>query len=439
MLKGKTVAPLTLGCKVNQYETDGMIELLKEAGMTAVSFEEKADVYLINTCSVTNMADKKSRQMIHRAKKLNPDAVVIAAGCYVQAAKDKLMEDDRISIIIGNNKKKDIVRILEDYLQAGVTDEGMLDISAEKEYEPLTINSTLEHTREYVKIQDGCNQFCSYCIIPYVRGRIRSRDIASIIEEVERLALTGVKEIVLTGIHISSYGKDKENEVGLADVIDAISKIESIKRIRLGSLEPSIITDEFIDRIVDNEKVCPHFHLSLQSGCNTVLKRMNRKYTCEEYFEKCEMLRKAFDRPALTTDVIVGFPGETEEEFRETVDYLTKLNLYEMHIFKFSPRQGTVAAGMKDQVAPEIKNQRSDVLLALSERNKQAYEASFRGENLDVLVEEKVRREGKDGYRGHTERYMDIFVEEECMHRICGRQTDIINHVVKIPYGVGVE
>lgn len=439
MLKGKTVAPLTLGCKVNQYETDGMIELLKEAGMTAVSFEEKADVYLINTCSVTNMADKKSRQMIHRAKKLNPDAVVIAAGCYVQAAKDKLMEDDRISIIIGNNKKKDIVRILEDYLQAGVTDEGMLDISAEKEYEPLTINSTLEHTRAYVKIQDGCNQFCSYCIIPYVRGRIRSRDIASIIEEVERLALTGVKEIVLTGIHISSYGKDKENEVGLADVIDAISKIESIKRIRLGSLEPSIITDEFIDRIVDNEKVCPHFHLSLQSGCNTVLKRMNRKYTCEEYFEKCEMLRKAFDRPALTTDVIVGFPGETEEEFRETVDYLTKLNLYEMHIFKFSPRQGTVAAGMKDQVAPEIKNQRSDVLLALSERNKQAYEASFRGENLDVLVEEKVRREGKDGYRGHTERYMDIFVEEECMHRICGRQTDIINHVVKIPYGVGVK
>uniref|UniRef100_UPI003FEFD4CC tRNA (N(6)-L-threonylcarbamoyladenosine(37)-C(2))- methylthiotransferase MtaB n=1 Tax=Coprococcus sp. TaxID=2049024 RepID=UPI003FEFD4CC len=439
MLKGKTVAPLTLGCKVNQYETDGMIELLKEAGMTAVSFEEKADVYLINTCSVTNMADKKSRQMIHRAKKLNPDAVVIAAGCYVQAAKDKLMEDDRISIIIGNNKKKDIVRILEDYLQAGVTDEGMLDISAEKEYEPLTINSTLEHTRAYVKIQDGCNQFCSYCIIPYVRGRIRSRDIASIIEEVERLALTGVKEIVLTGIHISSYGKDKENEVGLADVIDAISKIESIKRIRLGSLEPSIITDEFIDRIVDNEKVCPHFHLSLQSGCNTVLKRMNRKYTCEEYFEKCEMLRKAFDRPALTTDVIVGFPGETEEEFRETVDYLTKLNLYEMHIFKFSPRQGTVAAGMKDQVAPEIKNQRSDVLLALSERNKQAYEASFRGENLDVLVEEKVRREEKDGYRGHTERYMDIFVEEECMHRICGRQTDIINHVVKIPYGVGVE
>lgn len=439
MLKGKTVAPLTLGCKVNQYETDGMIELLKEAGMTAVSFEEKADVYLINTCSVTNMADKKSRQMIHRAKKLNPDAVVIAAGCYVQAAKDKLMEDDRISIIIGNNKKKDIVRILEDYLQAGVTDEGMLDISAEKEYEPLTINSTLEHTRAYVKIQDGCNQFCSYCIIPYVRGRIRSRDIASIIEEVERLALTGVKEIVLTGIHISSYGKDKENEVGLADVIDAISKIESIKRIRLGSLEPGIITDEFIDRIVDNEKVCPHFHLSLQSGCNTVLKRMNRKYTREEYFEKCEMLRKAFDRPALTTDVIVGFPGETEEEFRETVDYLTKLNLYEMHIFKFSPRQGTVAAGMKDQVAPEIKNQRSDVLLALSERNKQAYEASFRGENLDVLVEEKVRREGKDGYRGHTERYMDIFVEKECMHRICGRQTDIINHVVKIPYGVGVE
>lgn len=436
MLKGKTVAPLTLGCKVNQYETDGMIELLKEAGMTAVSFEEKADVYLINTCSVTNMADKKSRQMIHRAKKLNPDAVVIAAGCYVQAAKDKLMEDDRISIIIGNNKKKDIVQILEDYLEIGVTDEGMLDIAAEKEYEPLTINSTLEHTRAYVKIQDGCNQFCSYCIIPYVRGRIRSRELASITEEVERLAQTGVKEIVLTGIHISSYGKDKENEVGLADVIDAISKIESIERIRLGSLEPGIITDTFIDRIVDNKKVCPHFHLSLQSGCNTVLKRMNRKYTCEEYFEKCEMLRKAFDRPALTTDVIVGFPGETDEEFQETVDYLTKLNLYEMHIFKFSPRQGTVAAGMRDQIGPEIKNQRSDVLLALSEKNKHAYEASFRGETLEVLVEEKVRRNEKNGYRGHTERYIDIFVEEECMHRICGREADIINHIVQIPYGM---
>lgn len=436
MLKGKTVAPLTLGCKVNQYETDGMIELLKEAGMTAVSFEEKADVYLINTCSVTNMADKKSRQMIHRAKKLNPDAVVIAAGCYVQAAKEKLMEDDRISIIIGNNKKKDIVQILEDYLEIGVTDEGMLDIAAEKEYEPLTINSTLEHTRAYVKIQDGCNQFCSYCIIPYVRGRIRSRELASITEEVERLAQTGVKEIVLTGIHISSYGKDKENEVGLADVIDAISKIESIERIRLGSLEPGIITDTFIDRIVDNKKVCPHFHLSLQSGCNTVLKRMNRKYTCEEYFEKCEMLRKAFDRPALTTDVIVGFPGETDEEFQETVDYLTKLNLYEMHIFKFSPRQGTVAAGMRDQIGPEIKNQRSDVLLALSEKNKHAYEASFRGETLEVLVEEKVRRNGKNGYRGHTERYIDIFVEEECMHRICGREADIINHIVQIPYGM---
>lgn len=436
MLKGKTVAPLTLGCKVNQYETDGMIELLKEAGMTAVSFEEKADVYLINTCSVTNMADKKSRQMIHRAKKLNPDAVVIAAGCYVQAAKDKLMEDDRISIIIGNNKKKDIVQILEDYLEIGVTDEGMLDIAAEKEYEPLTINSTLEHTRAYVKIQDGCNQFCSYCIIPYVRGRIRSRELASITEEVERLAQTGVKEIVLTGIHISSYGKDKENEVGLADVIDAISKIESIERIRLGSLEPGIITDTFIDRIVDNKKVCPHFHLSLQSGCNTVLKRMNRKYTCEEYFEKCEMLREAFDRPALTTDVIVGFPGETDEEFQETVAYLTKLNLYEMHIFKFSPRQGTVAAGMRDQIGPEIKNQRSDVLLALSEKNKHAYEASFRGETLEVLVEEKVRRNGKNGYRGHTERYIDIFVEEECMHRICGREADIINHIVQIPYGM---
>lgn len=434
MLEGKTVAPLTLGCKVNQYETDGMVELLKDAGASVVDFHEKADIYLINTCSVTNVADKKSRQMIHRARKLNPDAVVIAAGCYAQAAKEKLLEDGQVSIVVGNNKKKEIVRILSDYLAEGVTENGLLDISGEKEYETLEITRTLDHTRAYVKIQDGCNQFCSYCIIPYVRGRIRSRELDSILDEVARLAESGVKEIVLTGIHISSYGKDKENGMTLADVIDAISKIESIERIRLGSLEPGIITRDFVDAIAKNKKVCPHFHLSLQSGCDSVLKRMNRKYTCDEYLEKCDMLREAYDRPALTTDVIVGFPGETEDEFRQTYDYLKKLNLYEMHIFKFSPRKGTVAAAMKEQVAPEIKNHRSDILLSLAEENKKKYEDSFRGESLDVLVEEKTEKDGKIYFRGHTERYLDVFAEAEKLYDICGRNDDIVNHIVKIPY-----
>ncbi len=434
MLEGKTVAPLTLGCKVNQYETDGMVELLKEAGAAVVDFHEKADIYLINTCSVTNVADKKSRQMIHRARKLNPDAVVIAAGCYAQAAKEKLLEDGQVSIVVGNNKKKEIVRILSDYLAEGVTENGLLDIAGEKEYEALEIKRTLDHTRAYVKIQDGCNQFCSYCIIPYVRGRIRSRELDSILDEVTRLAESGVKEIVLTGIHISSYGKDKENGMTLADVIDAISKIEPIERIRLGSLEPGIITQDFVDTIAKNKKVCPHFHLSLQSGCDSVLKRMNRKYTCDEYLEKCDMLRKAYDRPALTTDVIVGFPGETEDEFRQTYDYLKKLNLYEMHIFKFSPRKGTVAAAMKEEVAPEIKNRRSDILLSLAEENKKKYEDSFRGESLDVLVEEKTEKDGKIYFRGHTERYLDVYAEAEEVYDICGRNDDIVNHIVKIPY-----
>ena len=436
----RRAAFLTLGCKVNQYETDAMEEILEKNGYDIVSFKETADVYIINTCSVTNMADRKSRQMIHRAKKNNPDAIIVAAGCYVQAAEEELAKKNEADILVGNNKKKDIAQILEEYFAAKEPEQEVpvvsevIDINHTKEYEDLTIHKVNEHTRAYIKIQDGCNQFCSYCIIPYARGRVRSRRKEEVVEEVKTLAGNGCKEVVLTGIHLSSYGIDHGST--LQELILAVHEVAGVERIRLGSLEPGIITDTFIDRIVDNKKVCPHFHLSLQSGCNTVLKRMNRKYTCEEYFEKCEMLRKAFDRPALTTDVIVGFPGETDEEFQETVDYLTKLNLYEMHIFKFSPRQGTVAAGMRDQIGPEIKNQRSDVLLALSEKNKHAYEASFRGETLEVLIEEKVRRNGKDGYRGHTERYIDIFVEEECMHRICGREVDIINHIVQIPYGM---
>lgn len=422
MLKGKSVAATTLGCKVNQAETDSMLDMLSAAGADIVDFEEKADIYIVNTCSVTNIADKKSRQMLHRAKKRNPESIVIAAGCYVQSAKELLEQDESVDIVISNNKKKDITDIVNDYINVrkneggdapadGEKKEYFVDISKETEYEEMGGHVPVGHTRAYVKIQDGCNQFCSYCIIPYVRGRIRSRSEEAVIAEVTELAESGIKEVVLTGIHISSYGKDKNNEGTLIDLIDAISKIKGIKRIRLGSLEPGIITEDFVRRVSANKKVCPHFHLSLQSGCNTILKRMNRKYTREQYFEKCEMLREAYDAPALTTDVIVGFPGETDEEFEETVQYLTKLNLYEMHIFKYSPRKGTVAAAMKDQVSPEVKNKRSDVLLELAERGKKAYEAKYEDAELEVLVEEVLHREDGTYLRGHTERYMDILIK----------------------------
>lgn len=418
MLKGMSVAAVTLGCKVNQAETDSMLDMLHEAGAEIVEFEDKADIYIVNTCSVTNVADKKSRQMLHRAHKRNPDAIVIAAGCYVQSAREVLEKDDAVDIIISNNKKRDITKIVIDYINVNKTGkkddktvENFIDIAKETEYEEMGGHIPVGHTRAYVKIQDGCNQFCSYCIIPYVRGRIRSRSEEAVLREVSELADAGIKEIVLTGIHISSYGKDKNNEGALIELIESVSKIKGIKRIRLGSLEPGIITEDFVSRISTIKKVCPHFHLSLQSGCNSVLKRMNRKYTCEEYLEKCDMLRRAYKSPALTTDVIVGFPGETEEEFQETVRYLTELNLYEMHIFKYSPRQGTVAAAMKDQVSPEVKNKRSDVLLELAAHNKDEYELGFEGQDLEVLVEEVLHTDEGKYLRGHTERYMDIRID----------------------------
>ena len=434
----KKVALHNLGCKVNAYEVEAMQQLLEKAGYEIVPFEEGADIYLINTCTVTNIADRKSRQMLHKAKKMNPDAIVVATGCYVQTDTQKLEADSAVDLILGNNQKKQIVEALEEYEKEHAKKVKVIEINKTKEYEELSIGYTAEHVRAYIKVQDGCNQFCTYCIIPYARGRVRSRKIAEVLEEVRTLAARGYKEVVLTGIHLSSYGLDfpKEERESLLSLIQAVHEVDGIARIRLGSLEPRIITEEFMEGISALPKVCPHFHLSLQSGCDKTLKNMNRRYSAPEYAEKCELIRRFYPAPALTTDVIVGFPGETDEEFQETVDYLTKLNLYEMHIFKFSPRQGTVAAGMRDQIGPEIKNQRSDVLLALSEKNKHAYEASFRGETLEVLIEEKVRRNGKDGYRGHTERYIDIFVEEECMHRICGREVDIINHIVQIPYGM---
>lgn len=412
MLSGKTVAACTLGCKTNQYETDGMMEILKKMGASVVNFEDAADVYLINTCSVTNMADKKSRQMIHRARKNNPEALVIACGCYVQAEKEKLSQDKDIDIIISNNRKKDIGHVIAEYFNSGET-ACFTDISREKEFEELDVNKPVYHTRAYVKIQDGCNQFCTYCIIPYVRGRIRSRSMDSVIDEISRLAEAGVKEVVLTGIHISSYGRDMDGDTGLADLVENISKIEGIERIRLGSLEPGIITEEFAHRIKAVDKLCPHFHLSLQSGCDSVLKRMNRKYTCGEYMEKCELLRKVYKNPAITTDVIVGFPGETEEEFECTRKYLEDINLYEMHIFKYSQRKGTPAATMPNQVDPSVKNSRSDVLLAISEHNKHAYQDLFVGTTVKVLVEELVEKNGEEYMRGHTERYMDVHISTE--------------------------
>ena len=408
----RTVAIHSLGCKVNSYEAESMEQLLKQAGYTIVPFDENitADIYIINTCSVTNIADRKSRQMLHKSKKINPDAIVVAAGCYVNADTKKAAEDNAVDIVLGNNCKINIVEALENYYKDKNNSEMVVDFKEKQEYEELKLDEVSTHTRAYIKIQDGCNQFCSYCIIPYTRGRIRSRDIDEIEEEVTKLVSKGFKEVVLTGIHLTSYGVDN-NKGSLLEVIMRLDKIEGLQRIRLGSLEPGIITEEFVERISSNSKVCPHFHLSLQSGCDSVLKRMNRKYTCEQYFEKCDMLRKAYKSPALTTDVIVGFPGETEEEFAETVRYLTELNLYEMHIFKYSPRKGTVAAVMKEQVAPEIKNERSDVLLKLAHDNKTAYEAQFEGCELEVLVEEVVKKDNKTYLRGHTERYMDILID----------------------------
>ena len=404
------VAFYTLGCKVNQYETQAMEQMMTARGHQLVPFEGEADAYVINTCSVTAVSDKKSRQMIRRARKAAPDAILAVCGCYAQTHPED-MADLSIDLVAGTGDRAGFADLLEQTWRERQPVTALDNAMGRRLFEVLPAGGLEGRTRAMLKVQDGCNQFCSYCIIPYVRGRIRSRSQEAILAEVSELAEAGIKEVVLTGIHISSYGKDKNNEGALIELIEAISKIKGIKRIRLGSLEPGIITEEFVERISSNSKVCPHFHLSLQSGCDSVLKRMNRKYTCKQYFEKCDMLRKAYKSPALTTDVIVGFPGETEEEFAETVRYLTELNLYEMHIFKYSPRKGTVAAAMKEQVAPEIKNERSDVLLKLAHDNKTAYEAQFEGCELEVLVEEVVKKDNKTYLRGHTERYMDILID----------------------------
>ena len=407
---GKKAALHNLGCKVNAYETEAMQELLEQAGYEIVQFQEKADVYIINTCTVTNMADRKSRQMLHRARKMNPEAVVAACGCYVQEKPDEAA--DCVDIVIGNNRKKEIVRILEEYENSrdgekkrpGEPLKDLVDIGHTKEYEELSLSRTAEHTRAYIKVQDGCNQFCSYCIIPYARGRVRSRSKAHVLEEVQALAVAGYQEVVLTGIHLSSYGID--NGEDLLSLILAVHEVEGIRRIRLGSLEPRIITEEFVRTISGLPKMCPHFHLSLQSGCTETLKRMNRRYTAEEYFEKCELLRKYFHEPALTTDVIVGFPGETQEEFEASRAFVDKVDFYETHVFKYSRREGTKAAVMPDQVPEPVKAERSAILLELSKKKQKAYEERLLGTTQEVLIEEEIERDGEIWQVGHTREYV---------------------------------
>ena len=409
----RTAALHNLGCKVNSYETEAMQQLLEEAGYEIVPFHEKADVYIINTCSVTNIADRKSRQMLHRAKKQNPDAVVVAAGCYVQAAAEELKEDLAVDVIIGNNKKQDLVPILEEYFKDKSDSSHVIEISETHEYERLSIHKIADHTRAFLKVQDGCNQFCSYCIIPYTRGRVRSRRPDEVVAEVRELAAAGYQEVVLTGIHLSSYGvdfKEEEKKENLLSLIKQVHEVEGIRRIRLGSLEPRIITEEFAQALASMPKFCPHFHLSLQSGCDKTLKRMNRHYTTEEYAAGCEILRRYFDNPAITTDVIVGFPGETEEEFETTRAFLERIGFYEMHIFKYSRRAGTRADRMPDQIPEQVKSVRSEILLKLEKQMSKAYRESFLGRNKTVLLEEKTEINGREYMIGHTMEYVKAVV-----------------------------
>lgn len=408
----KKVALHNLGCKVNAYETEAMQEILEQNGYEIVPFEEKADAYIVNTCSVTNMADKKSRQMLHRAKKMNPEAVVIAAGCYVQSAGEELLKDTSVDILIGNNEKVNLPSILENW-EKEHNPLHVHDLTREHTYEELTLSHTAGHTRAFMKIQDGCNQFCTYCIIPYTRGRVRSRRLSDIVAEAGRLAENGYQEVVLTGIHLDSYGTYLEEHENLLTVIQEIAKIDGIKRIRLGSLEPRIMTEEFVAGLAAEEKLCPHFHLSLQSGCDATLKRMNRRYSAEEFRQCCERLRRHFDDPALTTDVIVGFPGETEEEFTATVEFLKDICFYETHVFKYSRRKGTKADRMPDQIPEQIKNQRSDVLLALTEKNSGEYRKKLLGRTVKVLLEEESTIGGTTYLAGHTREYVKVAVAPE--------------------------
>ena len=410
---GNKVALHNLGCKVNAYEIEAMQQLLEEAGYEIVPFEPGADIYVINTCTVTNIADRKSRQMLHKAKKMNPEAIVVATGCYVQTGGEKLEKDEAIDLVLGNNQKINIVEALAEYAENKPGHGShVIKINQTKEYEELSIDHTAEHVRAYIKVQDGCNQFCTYCIIPYARGRVRSRNIESVLKEVRALAEKGYKEVVLTGIHLSSYGVDfpEEKKETLLSLIRAVHEIEGIRRIRLGSLEPGIVTREFAEGIAALPKVCPHFHLSLQSGCDETLERMNRRYRSGEYRERCELLREVYGNPALTTDVIVGFPQESEEEFRKSYDFVDSIRFYETHIFKYSRRQGTKAAVMDGQLTEAEKSFRSEKMIELHHRHAGDYEKSMLGKNLEVLIEEEYTKDGRTWYLGHSREYIKTAV-----------------------------
>ena len=412
---GNKVALHNLGCKVNAYEIEAMQQLLEEAGYEIVPFEPGADIYVINTCTVTNIADRKSRQMLHKAKKMNPEAIVVATGCYVQTGGDKLEKDEAIDLVLGNNRKGNIVDALAEYAENKPGHGShVIKINQTKEYEDLSIDHTAEHVRAYIKVQDGCNQFCTYCIIPYARGRVRSRNIESVLKEVRALSQKGYKEIVLTGIHLSSYGVDfpEEKKETLLSLIRAVHEIEGIKRIRLGSLEPGIVTREFAEGIAALPKVCPHFHLSLQSGCDETLERMNRRYRSGEYRERCELLREVYGNPALTTDVIVGFPKESEEEFQKSYDFVDSIRFYETHIFKYSRRQGTKAAAMDGQLTEVEKALRSEKMIAMHHRHASDYEKSMLGKILEVLIEEEYKKDGQTWYLGHSREYIRTAVEK---------------------------
>ena len=417
--KMKKAALQNLGCKVNAYETESMEQMLIEAGYEIVSFHEKADVYVINTCSVTNIADRKSRQMIHRAKKNNPESIVIAAGCYVQTSTEQAENDPDIDIILGNNQKGKLLQVLNSFLEDSVKKEELISLSKETDFEDLWISDSVEHTRAFVKVQDGCNQFCSYCIIPYARGRVRSRKLADICEEIQGLTQKGITEVVLTGIHLSSYGI----EVGdtLINLIETVSKVEGVRRIRLGSLEPRIVDKEFADRLSKIPQICPHFHLSLQSGANTTLKRMNRNYTVDEYEKSCQILRTCFDHPAITTDVIVGFPQETIEEFEQTKIFIKKIRFYEVHLFKYSKRHGTVAAKMDGQIEEKEKTNRSNQLSKVVHELKMEYMKSWVGKELEVLMEEMITVDEKNYYVGFTKEYVKvgILADQDYSNQYC--------------------
>ncbi|MBQ1793197.1 MAG: tRNA (N(6)-L-threonylcarbamoyladenosine(37)-C(2))-methylthiotransferase MtaB [Peptostreptococcaceae bacterium] len=407
----KKVAFYTLGCKVNQYETEAMLEMFKKDGYTQVESEEFADVYVINTCTVTHMSDRKSRQYIRRMKKKNPDAIIAVVGCYSQVSPEEILEIEEVNLVMGTNERRQIVEEIKK-LDASKKASTVDDIMKVRAFEEIEINQTNGRTRAFMKIQDGCDRFCTYCIIPYARGgRVRSRDLESIINEANKLANNGYKEIVLTGIHVASYGKDvKDADTNLLTVIKAIDKIEGVERIRLSSVEPLLMTDEFIDTVAKMPKVCPHFHLSLQSGCDETLKRMNRRYTTKEYKDIVDKLRQKMPNVAITTDVIVGFPGETNNEFSQTYEFLRDIELSQMHVFKYSPRKGTPAADMENQIDPQMKQMRSDKLIALNKQNFTNFAKKFEGQEFNVLFEQNI---GENKYEGLTPNYIRVIVESE--------------------------